>query len=178
MEKILWPKWENFSTRTPGLRHSASQRHFSEQQKLYGHKHLVVWCIEATNLTELAESRWRMPESRLVEGRLNSEDPIIELAYWNPSNTKSVALELAIWIGPKNHPGADIFRIGIVTRSLQPELEGLERDHSVMFVDEFKWPDIWQGIMDTIRDCECETWKASANKLRGHFDWEYEGEVP
>lgn len=99
------------------------------------------------------------------------------IRVWDPIDPESIAVRVNIDIGEANRKGTERFSIGIATPkglSKNEPINGILATSPLLVVDSYDYNNLWNWLNDTIKSCESDTWNESVEKLRRHFDYEYD----
>lgn len=94
-----------------------------------------------------------------------------------PADLDDFAIGVQAPIGPRGHPGEEVFYFTVCTPSwLQQRLTAdkfIFGAHKLI-VARFDWGTIEEAIRDLCRRVSGSTWEEVANKLSGFLQWEFE----
>lgn len=99
------------------------------------------------------------------------------LRTWLPDNENIFSEFVHVAIGERGRKGADGFSIRIATPAgllqLSPK-NGVLACRPLLVVDRYSFENIWTWLSRTVMSCEDDTWIQCVEKLRCHFDWEFD----
>ncbi|MDE1461051.1 Imm8 family immunity protein [Spartinivicinus poritis] len=101
----------------------------------------------------------------------------VNIRTWEPINPNVIAETVYIDIGPDTKKRADSFSIRVATPAGLSNLEvheGVIATRPLLIIDSYDYDNLWAWLVKTVKSCESNTWNASVEKLRLHFDWEYD----
>lgn len=105
---------------------------------------------------------------------------------WAPEDPDVVFTVASISIGPRTRgKGAldqvkksDMFTLMVATpaglNTLEPKDGILLSGRKMVVMHRYDHDDLWRWLERTIASCEAATWEECVDKLRAHFDWEFE----
>jgi len=100
------------------------------------------------------------------------------LFSWKPEDDLVFIESILMDIGEKNKKGADLFSIRIATpeglKLLKAE-DGILAARPLIIVEKYDFNELWTYLNKIVLSCEADSWSDCVEKLRYHFNWEYDG---
>jgi hypothetical protein len=99
---------------------------------------------------------------------------------WAPTDPDSVVVGVLLEVGPKGKKGSDAFTIAVATPAGLAALEdddGVILHRRLLVMRRYEFSRLRSWLEKTVASCEGDTWESCVEKLRRHFDWEYNGYV-
>jgi hypothetical protein len=105
---------------------------------------------------------------------------------WEPDDPDVVSTFLFINVGPRTRgKGAldqvkksDLFTLMVATPAgldtLEPKDGILLAGRKLLVMRRYDFDDLWRWLEHTVDACEAATWAECVDKLRVHFNWEFE----
>ncbi len=97
---------------------------------------------------------------------------------WQPDDPDTFAVTLMLDIGEKGKKSADTFTLRVATPSGLDQLdehEGILASRPLLVMRSYDFDELWGWLQTTVAGCEADSWLGCVEKLRLHFDWEYDG---